>query len=62
MNSYLSINELIEELGNGLWTFCLRLTENRIEAEDLYQDTILKALELKDRQTMIIILEHLFTP
>lgn len=49
MNSYLSINELIEELGNGLWTFCLRLTENRIEAEDLYQDTILKALELKDR-------------
>lgn len=42
------IEELINSLGDSLWTFCLRLTINKHEAEDLYQDTMVKALELKD--------------
>lgn len=43
-----AMEDLISTLGDGLWTFCLRLTYNKIEAEDLYQDTMLKALELKE--------------
>lgn len=43
------MEELIHNLGDGLWTFCLRLTYDKIDAEDLYQDTMLKALELKDK-------------
>ncbi|NMA85745.1 MAG: RNA polymerase sigma factor [Tissierellia bacterium] len=42
------MEELINSLGDSLWTFCLRLTCNKYEAEDLYQDTMVKALELKD--------------
>ena len=40
---------LIESLGDSLWTFCLRLTYEKLEAEDLYQDTMVKALELKEK-------------
>lgn len=43
------MEELITSLGDSLWTFCLRLTCNKFEAEDLYQDTMVKALELKDK-------------
>lgn len=43
------MEELINSLGNDLWTFCLRLTYEKFEAEDLYQDTMLKALELKEK-------------
>lgn len=43
------MEELINSLGDSLWTFCLRLTCNQYEAEDLYQDTMVKALELKDK-------------
>jgi len=43
------MEELIHSLGDSLWTFCLRLTYGKIDAEDLYQDTMLKALELKDK-------------
>lgn len=43
------MEELINNLGDKLWTFCIRLTYDKLEAEDLYQDTILKALELKDK-------------
>lgn len=42
------MEELINSLGNDLWTFCLRLTNDKYEAEDLYQDTMVKALKLKD--------------
>lgn len=47
MGNYKEMEELINSLGNELWTFCLRLTNNKHEAEDLYQDTMVKALELK---------------
>ena len=43
------MEKLIISLGDGLWTFCLRLTYSKLEAEDLYQDTMLKALELKEK-------------
>lgn len=43
------LERLIEEVGDKLWTFCLRLTNDRIVAEDLYQDTMLKAVDLKDK-------------
>lgn len=43
------MEELISELGDKLWTFCLRLANDKLEAEDLYQDTMLKALKLKDK-------------
>lgn len=43
------MEELINNLGNRLWTFCKRLTYEKYEAEDLYHDTMLKALELKDK-------------
>lgn len=43
------MEELIHSLGDSLWTFCLRLTCEGLEAEELYQDTMVKALELKDK-------------
>ena len=43
------MEDLIECLGDSLWTFCLRLTYDKLEAEDLYQDTMVKALELRDK-------------
>ena len=36
----------INEYGRALYSFCSYLACNRQEAEDLYQDTFLKALEL----------------
>lgn len=36
----------IDEYGRALYSFCSYLACNRQEAEDLYQDTFLKALEL----------------
>lgn len=42
------MEQLIRENGDKLWNFCLRLTNNRLIAEDLYQDTMLKAVKLKD--------------
>lgn len=39
------INRLIELHGKKLYNFCLRLCHSTYEAEDLYQDTFLKAIE-----------------
>ena len=41
--------QCIEEHGKNVYTFCCQLTQNRQEAEELYQDTFLKAVELKGR-------------
>ena len=49
MGQFKEIEELIHSLGDSLWTFCLRLTYGKLEAEDLYQDTMVKALELKGK-------------
>ncbi|MGN0356007.1 MAG: RNA polymerase sigma factor [Muricoprocola sp.] len=35
--------------GKDIYSFCCYLAKNKTEADDLYQDVFLKALELKDR-------------
>ncbi len=40
---------LVDAHGKMLFSFCLRLAGNRADAEDLYQDTFLKAAELCER-------------
>lgn len=37
--------ELMEKEGKAVFSFCCQLTGNREDAEDLYQDTMLKAME-----------------
>ena len=41
--------QCIEEYGKNVYTFCCQLTQNKQEAEELYQDTFLKAVEQKGR-------------
>lgn len=41
------LEQCIHEYGKDIFTFCSRITGNRQEAEDLYQDTFLKAVELE---------------
>ncbi len=43
------INRLILEYGKQIYSFCCNLTGNKADADDLYQDTILKAVELRHR-------------
>lgn len=43
------LSGLINEYGKHLYSFCCNLTGNRMEADDLYQDTFLKAVELCHR-------------
>lgn len=43
------LKNLITDCGKHVYSFCCNLTGNRIEADDLYQDTILKAVELRHR-------------
>ena len=39
----------IHEYGKEIYSFCKHLTCNQQEADDLYQDTFLKAVELKNK-------------
>lgn len=39
----------IDEYGKDIYSFCKHLTNNPLEADDLYQDTFLQALELKEK-------------
>lgn len=41
--------ELIEQNGTAVYSFCCHLTSDKQLADDLYQDTFLKAWELCDR-------------
>ncbi len=43
------LNDLISEHGRHVFSFCCNLTGDCMEAEDLYQDTFLKAVELCHR-------------
>jgi len=43
------LEELITEHGVHLYSFCCNLTGNRMDADDLYQETILKAVQLRHR-------------
>lgn len=42
----LQLEQYVKEYGKDLFSFCKMLTKNQQEAEDLYQDTYLKAIEL----------------
>lgn len=44
-----AINELVDLYGKDIYNFCKRLTYNEFDAEELYQDTFLKALEIAHR-------------
>ncbi len=41
--------QCINEHGKSVYAFCRQLTQNKQEAEELYQDTFLKAVELKGK-------------
>lgn len=43
------LGSLINDCGKHVYSFCCNLTGSRTEADDLYQDTILKAVELRHR-------------
>lgn len=43
------IETLIEEHGKDLYNFCKRLTYNEFDADELYQDTFLKAMDAAER-------------
>lgn len=43
------LEECINAYGKEIYAFCSRITCNRQEAEDLYQDTFLKAVELGEK-------------
>lgn len=43
------LRQFITEYGKHLYSFCCNLTGNRMDADDLYQDTILKAVELRHK-------------
>ena len=43
------LEQCIETYGAEIYSFCVYLTGNRPEAEELYQDTFLKAMEVLDR-------------
>lgn len=40
------LEQCIQEYGKDIYAFCNHLTRNKQEAEELYQDTFLKAMEL----------------
>ena len=48
------IEKIIAEYGNVVYKFCIKLTQNKEDGEDLYQQTFLKAIELKHKIKIII--------
>lgn len=45
----MQLEQCIREYGKNVYAFCSQLTGNKQEAEELYQDTFLKAVELKEK-------------
>lgn len=43
------LERCIEAYGRDIYSFCRKLTLSRQEADDLYQDTFLKLIELRER-------------
>lgn len=43
------IENIISEYGDVIYKFCIKLTQNKEDGEDLYQHTFLKAVELKHK-------------
>lgn len=42
----IDLSELVKLDGRAIYGFCLRLAKNKADADDLYQETFLKAMEL----------------
>lgn len=42
------LTDLIESYGNNVYGFCFKLTKDKHQADDLYQETFLKVTELRD--------------
>lgn len=55
------LEQFIATYGTDIYSFCVYLTGNRPEAEELYQDTFLKTLELLDKIQKDGNTEKLFT-
>ena len=45
------LENYIKDYGKEIYSFCKALTKNKTDAEDLYQDTFLKAIELNNIDT-----------
>lgn len=43
------LEQCVDSYGREIYSFCRQITGSRQEAEDLYQDTFMKAVELSDR-------------
>lgn len=43
------INELVDLYGKDIFSFCKKLTYSEFDAEELYQDTFLKAMEIHEK-------------
>ena len=44
-----NFEDMIKKIESDIYGFCLYLTRNRNQADDLYQDAILKSFEVRDR-------------
>lgn len=49
------IIEILEMYGKSIYNFCFYLTGERCEAEDLYQDTILKVWEKRNEKNLAVL-------
>lgn len=47
--NYEELEACIRDYGKDIYSFCRQLTRDRQEADDLYQDTFLKIVEIRDR-------------
>lgn len=43
------MNQLIADFGDDLYRFCIHLTGNRSQADDLYQDTFVRVIQLRHK-------------
>ncbi|MGL4763104.1 MAG: RNA polymerase sigma factor [Sarcina sp.] len=43
------LEKLIDEFGDYIYSFCLKLTRDKTLAQDLYQNTFLKAVEIQEK-------------
>lgn len=43
------LEKLVDDYGDYIYGFCFKLTLDKIKADELYQNTFLKAVEVKER-------------
>ena len=48
------LSQCVDSCGDALYGFCLHLTGRRSDADDLFQDSFLKALEKVEKIRIII--------